>query len=580
MLKNFFHHYYIRKYHGLYRHAKKLFVFDLALLAIAVALFATSIFFFFWTPRIGGLIDLSISLGNRRIKSGDYVHLTVDYANRSKTTLTSAMLALRLPVGFIVDRQKTPENIFSKNYTFILPELPPGGNGQAELSGWLWAEPRQEEKIIATLSYLPTNSTRLEQKLAIFSINLPDSVLAGNLTMPANSFPNQPLNFVYALTNNGDEKLDQIQIINNWAQKPLEENKFKNIAIAPHETKNFEGKIVSPDKSGQFPLQFTAQILANNHLINQDTKENKIEVLAPVITVAGRLVNDLPDTAPGQTVPLEISWKNNTRVPLKNLRLKILASSEIVDLVKTAKDNRLKLADGALLIDSSVRTELANGNAGGADTFVVELKLRSSFAPLQKESAKLEITPIMEAEADQVAGQIFSQVGETLKIPLATELNWQAETRYYTADGDQLGRGPLPPRVGEATKYWIFVDVFNSTNAVEDAEFSAQLPAGVNFTGRQSVTIGPPLKYDNATRAVSWKFGELPANSVTGLYFEVVTTPSSADLEKTMLLAKDLTFKAGDATIKKSFLLTKNELTNILNSNDRGATLGAKVLAK
>ncbi len=77
MLK-FLRSHYHKRYHGVYQHAKKLFAFDLALLAFAFLMLGSSIFFFFWKPGLTGLIDVSISLGNERIKSGDEVRPTVD----------------------------------------------------------------------------------------------------------------------------------------------------------------------------------------------------------------------------------------------------------------------------------------------------------------------------------------------------------------------------------------------------------------------------------------------------------------------------------------------------------------------
>ena len=68
-----------------------------------------------------------------------------------------------------------------------------------------------------------------------------------------------------------------------------------------------------------------------------------------------------------------------------------------------------------------------------------------------------EETAIVDAQ-----GKTFT--GDAAELPVATEVAMQNSIRYYTEEGDQLGRGPLPPQVGETTKYWVFVQITNTTN--------------------------------------------------------------------------------------------------------------------
>ena len=139
-------------------------------------------------------------------------------------------------------------------------------------------------------------------------------------------------------------------------------------------------------------------------------------------------------------------------------------------------------------------------------------------------------------------------------------------------------RRKLPPQVGKTTKYWIFVKISNTTNAINDAVLSASLPEGVEFTGKQSTSIGPQIDYDNSTRAISWKYNTLPANSQTGLYFEVSVTPSADQIGQNILLTNSLQFSTTDEFTNKKFNFNHPSLTNVLNSNDAGQRLGSKVV--
>ncbi|MBI5221347.1 MAG: hypothetical protein HY979_00895, partial [Candidatus Magasanikbacteria bacterium] len=198
---NFFHRNYHKHYHNQYEHAKKLFVFDIFLLTVAMIMLASTLYFLFWNPGLTDQIDLKISLGDSRIKSGEEVKLTVDYKNRSKYNLNEAIIALHLPGGFVIDRDKTPTNFFSDQSTFSVNNIKPGANGQLAVYGYMWVTPKTDENITALLSYLPENSKYKEQKLGTFLMNLPESVLQYKLQIPTNSFANKIIPFSLSIKN-------------------------------------------------------------------------------------------------------------------------------------------------------------------------------------------------------------------------------------------------------------------------------------------------------------------------------------------------------------------------------------------
>ena len=574
----FFHGYYHKHYHGIYRHAKKLFAIDLFLLALALVMFASSLVFFFWKPGLTDLVDLSISLGGERLKSGSPVHLTVDYGNRSKYKLQKVTLALRLPNGFIVDREKTPESVFSASSIFNLPDLTPGAKGQVGLYGWFWGTAGNEERIVADLSYTPESFNSSEQKLSSFLANLAGSMLRGGLTLASSSFPNLPLPLSYTLTNDSDRRVENISLLTNWAGKiNIDEKLLHNFSLEPHETRTITGTATTPAKTGKYSLKITPQIVVNNQPLGQLSAEKNVDIFFPNLASDARLLQDIPYAQPGQTIQLELSWANTSQMVVKNLRLKVAFTAGVVDLKATAREGNFKAENGQLIIDSFARTALSSGNPGGNDKFTITLKLLPGFSLEPVENAYLEIKPIMEAEMPEVPGQKFGQEGNPIKIPLATEVSFKAEARYYTDEGDQLGRGPLPPAVGETTKYWIMVRVDNTSNAINTASFSTELPAGVEFTGKQSVSIGPELKYNAVNHTVTWSYNLIPANSQTGLYFEVAVTPTADQAGKNLQLTKAFSFSATDDFINKEFDLAQNGLTNVLPASDLGRDKGAAV---
>ena len=566
----------------------------MALLFVALAMLAGSLFFFFWKPGLTDQIDLSISLGEARIKSGEEVRLTINYTNRSKYNLQSVSLGLRLPDGFVINRDKTAKKIFSdESILSSITSIAPGASGQTEIYGSFWDEQNKDIRFVANLSYQPENNpdarsglrperrkNNREQKLASLIANISDSVLVGELFMATSTLPNFPLNFTYTLKNSGAQTIRHVSVASNWPGAIVDEDATANFSLSPNETKIITGAIATPKKSGDYSFSLTPTVLINNTAIAQFTSARQFKIFAPEIISSAKLSRHLNYAEPGQNFPINISWENKSDFKLQNMILRLTASLPgIVDWKKTAKENGAKTEENGLFFDSKSRTNLADGNPGSADNFGVTIYLLPNFNFSETENANLEIYPIVSGQIAQLSGQEFSQEGSRLRVPLATAVSFnEISARYYTSEGDQLGRGPLPPQVGKTTKYWVVVNIANTSNALNEAVLNGSLPAWVEFTGKQSVTIGSPITFNPASRAISWKHNSIPAYSQTGLYFEVSITPQSSQAGQNLTLVNSPNFFATDNFTNKKFNLSQSLINNVLPSGDSGRAFGAQVI--
>ncbi|MDP3771632.1 MAG: hypothetical protein Q8R16_05000 [bacterium] len=99
--------------------------------------------------------------------------------------------------------------------------------------------------------------------------------------------------------------------------------------------------------------------------------------------------------------------------------------------------------------------------------------------------------------------------GSPLTIDVAGELRISSSARYFTPEGDQVGRGPLPPRVGQTTKYWVTWEVQSFLRDADRVVVRAKLPDGVEWTGRAMTTVGEEPTFDVASRIVRWNIAGL-----------------------------------------------------------------------
>ncbi|MDD2758202.1 MAG: hypothetical protein PHD72_02400 [Patescibacteria group bacterium] len=575
-IHNFFRKLYHTRYHGIYRHAKKLFVFDLALLGLAVVMLGASVFFFFWKPTLIDLVDLSFNFGGERVISGEEIKITIDYQNRSKHDLNNATLAVHLPKGFVIDRAKTPVEIFSANSTFNLGKIEAGGKNQVALYGQIFAEPNQEEKITGYLSYERADNNAKEQKISAAFFKTGGSVLTAEIIMDSTAFPGRELPLTLKIKNNGNSLVEHIYIKPATTIIFPDEKTLQDFALKPGEAKVISGAVNVPAQTGALTQKISVGLVINDVQITQATAAKELSVYFPELVSDIKLTGDTAYADSGQILPATISWKNNSPFTLNNLRLIISPTPGVVDLRATARDNNLTVVGTELVADKKTRTALASGLPGTADQFEIKLKLLPRFNAGNQ--TNLEIKTKMEAEMNDVPGQKFTRDGSAvIRLPLVTQIFMSVLPMYYTAEGDQLGRGALPPTVGETTKYWMAANISNTTNPISGNAFRAVLADGVEFTGKQSVTIGPVLKYDAGSRTVSWNYNLAPAQSEIGLYFEVSIKPTASQVGKKVLLIKNAAYNATDDLLGKQLEARVGAVDNTLGANDRGRLVGAEV---
>jgi hypothetical protein len=406
-------------------------------------------------------------------------------------------------------------------------------------------------------------------------LNLPESVLALSAEIPASSFARANLPLQLTLQNNGAEKISNILLSHNWSGNFILNENTKNISLEAGASKTISGSLKTPDKNGSVPLRIFAQVNINDHLLAQTEINQDIQIVSPQV-FSKIEIPDMAFATPGDTLTAKITIKNNNVFAIQNTKIRLVSTLGVIDIPGTARANKLKIEGNDLILNSQNRTLLANLEAGQSDEFTIQLKLRSHFS-LAQDTKAFNIQPTVEAQLPDLPDQKFSKAGVSASLPLTTEVTFSAVPVYYTADGEQMGRGPLPPQVGETTKYYIFISFANTINNISNISARATLPAGVEMGQRRNVTVGQLMAYNPSDRTVSWNYAELPAWSQTGLYFDVAVTPTANQIGQNITLLKDIQFSATDKSTGKKFNFSVPALSNVLKANDPGATKGSLV---
>ena len=584
-----------KRYKVRYKYNIKHLVFDFALVAGIAIMIAVNVFLFFVLGDV--LVDrtkLEIKVSPEQVISGDDVIYSFEYLNDNKRRIEDAKIAVKFPDGFVF---KESDNLTfdPKTNTFNVGDLEPGGNGKVKVKGQIIGEINSVQTISATISYLQVKDDegkvkKQKKKLEYGEYKISDSALQTKVNLPAKIVDNQDFDFEIKYKNNSVNDFEYVII------RPFWQEGFSFINSKPELTDQgwqigrlqagHEGVIKATAKikaSGQLNKDFKvgSYIIFEGNSLNQGELIKTAEIIYPKFLV-NQKVNGWEDyiVKPSETLEYTVFYKNEEDSDITNLALEVELIAEHFDLNSIEAENAV--IEGNKIRwsqDQLVQLAFVQKNQTGEIKFKVKIKSKVDIRNLggQKENLLL----ISQVTARYKYGeQNVELITSRFESKLNSYLELQSFGRYYL-EGEQLGRGPLPPIIGEETKYWIFWNVANTTNKVKNVKVSGYLPANVSWTGEQGLASN--VQYNPATREVSWFINEVNIHTgviypSVGAAFAVRLTPSADQLGKEALLLRDVKI-TGEDEFTSQFLenFVSNITTNLIHDK-KAQTKGIRVV--
>lgn len=238
---------------------------------------------------------------------------------------------------------------------------------------------------------------------------------------------------------------------------------------------------------------------------------------------------------PGDKPTYTIAYKNNGKQIIQDLLITINLEGQVIGGKKQ------------VVLSSAEYPELKSITVGTKGEIKKVIELNKNI--VQPVGTNLILTATVEANYKNTTGQEFNSNGNKILQKTTTELTASAFARYTLTEGDQIGVGPLPPTVGQTTRYWIFFAVNTGYNDIKNFKITAELPTGIKTTGKLTTTSKNPITI-NPDNSISWQVDSLTAPSANypqvGAGFEVEITPTIEQVGKTADLLTKIRVSATD----------------------------------
>ncbi len=509
---------------------------DLLLAGILVGLAISVVWLIIWQPRPE--FSLEATIDSARVVSGNIHEFTIDYRNGESGPITAVAISLDLPQNFSVI-SASPADIFdSASNTFHIGDMSKGQRGQASIRGIVVGSPGDRQSLGLHADY---QFSRVQKNLLdSLSYTIDASALALQLKVPERVYIGSNFSGELDVSNGGGGTLSGLRILfpsTDWEisfdEAPDGNNSLTvpSLAAAEHKPLTFTAKAL---KTGTFDLSAEASITYNQTELKQSTVSQPIIVAEPALSLTASLrQHAVSATAP--SAPIDLSFVNNDSEPLEAISFTISVADKNSSVKSLSSSNKHITVRGLSL----VYTPLLAGGKKDSVSAVVELE-RGHVETV--DAVRLNVSV-----SYRLRGQDYEYMITAGNLKFNSNLSLSSAGYYYGPQGDQLGVGPIPPRVDIPTTYWVIWQVNNLGNEVKDMEVTADVPEGVAWPDQQSVTAGE-LSYSPVTRRVLWHPGGISQGG--GNYrvsFALTLVPRSSDIGKVPKLLENIHFSGKDS---------------------------------
>lgn len=526
----------------------------------------------------GSLVSVRI-LTPENVTSGAEVELTVVVENQEAVMLRRAQVAVRYPDGFTFSGSSITPSNDAKN-AFVIGDIRSGMAKRLMLTGQIVGDIGSTHTFDATLSYVPQTFNSEFTAQTSQTVTLGASTLALTFDGPERAIPGTEVTYKLSYDNRSSEKVDgaklslvypesfaiigsdpAIDTDGTWTIRDLEAGVEGSVTVRG----KFTGNIGTLQE-----LTAKLGLIADDGTVQPQTETKRlVQLINPELSVSTAVNGSSSDltTTVGSTLRITIAYANPTDEILRDVTAQLSLAGNLIDEGSLSAEGG-PARDGTNFTWTKENVEsLAELAPGAQGELRASATVRANITPEDRQAAepKLEITATLRGRSDELGGSVEA-VSTKLTVRLITQLSLQTEARYYAEDFTKLGSGPLPPRVGQTTKYRIYWKLSNTVNDVSDVTVRTTIPEGVFWTGRFVERSVGDIAFDTATRRVTWTINKAPAFSgssgaVLTAGFEVSITPGLGQVGHAVELTGATAAKGHDDYADTSVTDSRDALT-------------------
>ncbi|TAK04906.1 hypothetical protein EPO33_02815 [Patescibacteria group bacterium] len=496
-----------------------LFLFDALAAALVLAL-AVTLGSFVLAPGAVAPVRLSVTASDAEVRAADTVGFVVHYENRGKLPLENASLAISLPDGFrttsLEAERATDAAVEPLTAHGVIPlgTVGPGGNGTVRVSGYVLVGHDTDAVLEATLTGTPSGRPPVQEK-GSSQIRIAGTALRLGVPEIADAHIAAPGSVRPVLfTNDSANAIDSLHLV-------IAHGNEQRVFVDREFSAGAQESIVLEELAAE-----------EDWLISISDAKRPVSILQELGMSAATAWNELrisrfePGLGDhGLEVVVGVA-SGDHRIDWGSLRV-FPEPWDMVDPTALPGGSRIEgvPADARFTLEPNDSYET-----------VVRVPLRPEADP-----------KLMTVRAIAYGAGTGERVGfvSTERVGIqAAAPTLAAELRYYTEEGEQLGRGPLPPRVDEKTEYWVVVRAEPGL-IMQDTELRVDLGGNVTYAGKFSASVsGVPRQVGNA---LVWRPDVIAGDGAFTFAAALAFRPTTDQIDAEAVIVRSVRLSGQDA---------------------------------
>ncbi|MEI7451907.1 MAG: hypothetical protein WCK37_01740 [Candidatus Falkowbacteria bacterium] len=516
-----------------------------------------------WQPK--ATVSVSIS-GPSKISSGTTNDFTFKYQANQDTK--NNVLNLNLPNNFTITGVEPTSTYDIKTNSLTIGDLKQGQSGEFKIHSIISGAINHDAQLFSSLTCDQCGTGIL----SYFDYNINDSALSIETELPDKIYNNIEFSGKLKVKNNGATTTDEIKlVIDKQLQfRGLESGVNDNTLIiknlAPGQTKDINFTAISSSGVGLKNITISTYLIIDGEELKQLDKLVALNVGESNFKLS--ITPDKNTARGGESINYLINFQNKEASQLSNIKFSLFSGHndfEISSIKLLDFDKKTTLSDKIINITDSLNP----GESG-------KINITVNYKRLKTDS-EVEL-PLDVLVQYKISEQTLKYHLISDKTKILSSLKASAMVRYYSQQGDQLGVGPVPPMVDMATKYWVFLEINNKGNDLDNITVSADVPSAAIWTDNKSLLSGG-LNYNSNTGHALWQMDEISkdGNGVYRVAFELGVIPEISDIGKTISLLNNIRYTAHDKFCDQTISGNLNDLDTKITDSHFGANNGLVV---
>lgn len=536
-------------------------------------------------------------VGPRHLTAGEATQITLRIANHTGVKLAEGTVVIEFPQGASL-ADPAGESLGPLRQRIAVEEIPAGGVLQKDLRVTFFGPRDSPQRIGGSFLYRPENIQSRLNRQADFTATIVRVPVAVTVDAPSEVGTGKEFTMTIAVDTEAAVPITHMVLgidfpadFNLTSADPPSSSSGPHRWLLPDLTAGTSTAITlhgtvrgEPEEVKPFRVRLGRYDAIANHWLSLSEAVVGVKIASPLLlvqtTIGGNREGAL--TA-GERVEGQVLFKNSLPQSIQNVTVTLSFPEKFVELGTVRADGGFYDAIGrAITWNPASNSRLKELTPGGEDTLAFSFVLKAAL-PIRTFADKnffLPLTATIDTGTPppDYRGVVLAY-RETAEFKIISRLNLTARAAF--SDGPVRNTGPLPPKVGRATTYTVFLELGNGGNDVGDVTVAARLPGNVEF--RNVLDGGSALEFNPASRELSWRVGRLGAG--TGVLrphlktaFQVVLTPAANQAGDAPPLLTDILARGRDTFADTSLEARANDLTTELRGDTRSGAAEWRVV--